>query len=110
MRFHKMFDPILFYLTQKKSNTKVLLKPRPFKILPAFQSTYAGLQGQFRPSTTDKKTADQSKIKTVTLIEGQNFHRINHGGLYRWRENSFQIFLYQKLKGIHTRIINHFKS
>ena len=36
---HKMFDPILFYLTPKKLNTKLVLKPRPFKILPAFQST-----------------------------------------------------------------------
>ena len=32
-----MFDPILFCLTPKKSKTKLLLKPRPFMIFPAFQ-------------------------------------------------------------------------
>ena len=28
---------------------------------------------------------------------------LNHGGLYRWRENSLPLFLYQKLKEILTR-------
>ena len=30
-------------------------------------------------------------------------HSISHGGLYRWRENSLPIFLFQKLKEILTR-------
>ena len=28
---------------------------------------------------------------------------VNHGGLYRWRENSLPFFLHQKLKEILTR-------
>ena len=30
---------------------------------------------------------------------------LSHGGLYRWRENSFSFFLYQKLKEILVRYI-----
>ena len=29
-------------------------------------------------------------------------YRFNHGGLYRWRENSLPIFLFQELKEILT--------
>ena len=75
---HKMFDPILFCLTPKKSKTKLLLKPRPFLDFSGFP-VYAGVRRQFRLYTlfsTDQKTAGKSKTKTVTLLQWKFRHSI----------------------------------
>ena len=42
-------------------------------------------------------------LKFCESMGRQNQAGISHGGLYRWRENSLPIFLFQKLKENLTR-------
>ena len=43
------------------------------------------------------------EIYILFLKTKQNYCNLTHGGLYRWRGNSFPFFVYQKLKEILIR-------